>query len=331
MAEVAGRHAARGQEGQAARVHGLLDGLAVDGVHPGAAHPDVVEGLGGHVDVEALLPARAPAVDDRAHLLDLVGEVGGDGLGIEQVERPLLQADQLGGVLRHVEPVDLVDLGPAARELVEGLHDDLLARRVALEVEGAGADRIPLELVVIGRGLLGDDVALLVADHAEQEDRVVGLERDLHGVRVEHLDGLDDVQVHAVARARGLVDLSLEAELHVLGRHLAEALVELHALLELERPERAVGRQRPALGQVGLDLGRRDLAVLDGEPGQPPEHEAGDGLRLAERARVRVERVRLLGRDVEDLLLGPGGRRVDEGHEGEGNERDHQHRHEREP
>src|SRR5438034_11528826 len=81
-------------------------------------------------------------------------------------------------------------------------------------------------------------------------------------------------------RARRLVDLPLEAVLHVLRRQLAEALVELHALPELERPDRALGRQRPALGQVRLDLGRRDLAVLDGEARQPAEHEARDGLRL---------------------------------------------------
>ena len=240
VAEVAGRDAARRHPRQAAGVHGLLDGLAVDGVHERLAHADVVEGRLGHVDVEALLPARAPPVDDGAHLLDLVGEVGGDRLRIEQVERALLEADQLGGVLGHVEPVDLVDLRPAAEELVEGLEDDLLARRVALEVEGPGADRVPLELlaVLLGR-LLRDDVALLVAHHAQQEDRVEGLQRDLHRVRVDDLDGLDHVEVDAVARARRLVDLAVEAELDVLGRHLAEALVELHALLELERPDRA--------------------------------------------------------------------------------------------
>ena len=109
-------------QGQAAGVHRLLDRLAVDGVHERLAHADVVEGRLGHVDVEALLAARAPPVDDGAHLLDLVGEVGGDRLGVEQVEGPLLEADQLGGVLRHVEPVDLVDLRPAPVELVEGLR-----------------------------------------------------------------------------------------------------------------------------------------------------------------------------------------------------------------
>ena len=145
MAEVARRHAATRQASEVARIHGLLDRLAVDGVHECLADADVVEGRLRHVDVEALLSARAPAVDDGPHLLHLVGEVGGDRLRVEQVERPLLEPDQLGRVLRDVEPVHLVDLRPAPVELVERLQDDLLARRVPLEVERAGADRIPLE------------------------------------------------------------------------------------------------------------------------------------------------------------------------------------------
>ena len=205
VTEVAGRQAARRHARQVAGVHRLLDGLAVDGVHERLADADVVEGRLGHVDVEALLAARAPPVDDGAHLLDLVGEVGGDRLGVEQVERPLLEPDQLGGVLGHVEPVHLVDLRPPAVVLVEGLEDHLLARRVPLEVEGPGADRVPLELLaVLLDRLLRDDVALLVAHHAQQEDRVEGLERDLHGVRVDDLDGLDHLEVHAEARARAL-------------------------------------------------------------------------------------------------------------------------------
>ena len=302
VAEVAVGQAARGHPGQAARIHRLLDGLAVDGVHERLAHADVVEGLVGHVDVEALLAAGPAPVDDVPHLLDLVREVGGDHFRIQHVEGALLEADQLGGVLGHVEPVHLVDLRLAARELVEGLEHDLLAGRVPLEVEGPGAHGVPLEPVAeLVHGLLGENVALLVADHAQEEDRVKRLQDDLDGVGVDDLDGLDHVQVHAVARARRLLDLPLEAELHVLGGQLTEPLVELHAFLELERPDRALGRERPALGEVGLHLGRGDLAVLDGKARQPPEHEPRDGLRLPERARVRIERVRLLGRDVEDL------------------------------
>jgi len=65
-------------------------------------------------------------------------------------------------------------------------------------------------------------------------------------------------------------------------------------------------------GQVRLDLCGGDLAVLDGEAREPAEHEAGDGLTLSERARVRVERIGLLGGDVEDLLLRLRGRGRDE-------------------
>ncbi len=194
-----------------------------------------------------------------------------------------------------------------------GLQDDLVARRVALEGKRAGADRAPLELVtqLLGR-LLRDDVAVLVADHSQQKDRVERLERDLKRVRIDDLDRLDHVEVDAVTGPRCLVDLALEAELDVLGRQLAVALVELHALPELERPDRAFRRERPALGQVRLDLRGGDLAVLDGEAREPAEHEAGDGLTLSERARVRVERVGLLGGDVEDLLLRLRGRGCDE-------------------
>src|SRR5262249_26081872 len=158
------------------------------------------------------------------------------------------------------------------------------------------------------RLLLGHDVTVLVAHHAEEEDGIERLERDLDGVRVYDLDGLDDLEVDAVARPRSLVDLPLEAELDVLGGHLTVAFVELHALPELEGPHRAVGRERPTLGQVRLRLCRRDLAILDGEAGESTEHETRDGLGLSERARVRIERVGLLGRDVQDLALGLGER-----------------------
>ena len=132
---------------------------------------------------------------------------------------------------------------------------------------------------------------------------VEGLQHDLDGVRVHDLDGLDHLEVDAEARARRSVDLPLEAELDVLGGQLAEALVELHALPELERPHRAVRRERPALGEVRLDLGGGHLAVLDREAREAAVHEALDGLGLPEDARVRIEGVGLLGRDVEDLLL----------------------------
>ena len=216
--------------------------------------------------------------------------------------------------------MDLVDLGSAGVVLVEGLEDDLLPRRVPLEVEGAGADGVPLVLVseLLDR-LLRDDIALLVAHHAQEKDGVEGLQRDLHRVRVDHLDGLDHPEVDAEARAGRPIDLAIEAELDVLGRELPEALVELHALLELERPHRAIGREGPALGEIRLDLGRGDLAVLDGEAREPPVHEALDGLRLPEDARVRVERFGLLGRDVQHLLLlGLGRWRPDHREQGEG-------------
>ena len=313
VAEVTGGQAARRHPREPAGIHGLLDGLAIDRVHERLADADIVEGRLGHVDVKAFLAAGPAAIDDRAHLLHLVREVGGDRLRVEQVERPLLETDQLGRVLGHVVPVHLVDLRPAAVELVEGFQDDLVARRVALEVERPGTDRAPLELVTqfLGR-LLRDDVAVLVADHAQQKDRIERLERDLQRVRIDDLDRLDHVEVDAVAGTRCFVDLALEAELDVLGRQLAVALVELHALPELERPDRAFRRERPALGQVRLDLCGGDLAVLDGEAREPAEHEAGDGLTLSERARVRVERIGLLGGDVEDLLLRLRGRGRDE-------------------
>jgi hypothetical protein len=179
----------------------------------------------------------------------------------------------------------------------------------------------------------GHDVALLVAHHAQEQDGVEGLQRNLHRVRVDDLDGLDHLEVRAEPRAWRFVDLAVEAELDVLRRQLAEALVELHALPELERPHGAVRGKRPALGEVRLHLGRRHLAVLDGEPGEPPVHEPRDGLCLADGAHVRIERVGLLGRDVEDLLLlGLGQRRHGQSAKGERREdRERSTEHQRKP
>ena len=165
-------------------VQRLLHGLPIDRVHERAPHADIVERRLGHVDVEPLLTAGTPPVHDRAHLPDLGVEIGGDRLGVDEVERPLFEADQLGRILGHVEPVHLVDLGPAASELVERLQHDLLARGVPVEVEGPGPDRVPLVLLArLVHRLLRDDVALLIADHPEREDRIEGLEGDLHRIR----------------------------------------------------------------------------------------------------------------------------------------------------
>src|SRR5262249_61472270 len=95
-------------------------------------------------------------------------------------------------------------------------EDDLFSRDVAVEIKGTGADGVPLELIGLLRRLLGHDVTVLVAHHAEEEDGIERLERDLDGVRVHDLDGLDDLEVDAVSRSRSLVDLPLEAELDIL-------------------------------------------------------------------------------------------------------------------
>src|SRR2546422_6238954 len=59
----------RSQARQRPGIHGLLDGLAVDRVHEGLSHADVVERLVGDVEVEARSEEHTSELQSRLHLV----------------------------------------------------------------------------------------------------------------------------------------------------------------------------------------------------------------------------------------------------------------------
>ena len=129
-------------------------------------------GGSGGVEVKPVLLARAALVQHGAQGGHLRLQVCRDDARKGDVEGAFLQAEQFGGVLGHVEPVNLIDRRAAAVVILERPEDDLLARQAAVKIERPGAHRVPAELVAERqRRLLADDVALLVADHAQRERR----------------------------------------------------------------------------------------------------------------------------------------------------------------
>ncbi len=109
-------------------------------------------------------------------------------------------------------------------------------------------------------------------DHARRA-RVIELQVETHDlavqddlVVVDHLHPLDRAHALLVANQRGVltarvVRVTPERVVvhHVLGRELAIAVVELHALLQLDPPGSTVLGHLCALGQPGIVATRRDV------------------------------------------------------------------------
>ena len=179
----------------------------------------------------------------------------------DQIDLARLQGGHLRRALRHDAERDRIELGRAGHEVVGVLHQlDPVARLVGLELEGAGSDR-----------LLADRLQLVARHHpclAVAEDLgkpgIGRLQLELDGVGVQHLHLVDDLEIDARHRAGRLVDDPLDRGLHVLGIGLA-AVMEFHALADLEGPGLDVVAGGPALGQIGLQLAVavdfRDAAV----------------------------------------------------------------------
>jgi hypothetical protein len=127
-----------------------------------------------------------------------------------------------------------------------------------------GADRLGDDLgaALLDR-FLRHDAAGDVADRDVEQVRARLREDDAAGVRAGDLDALeiDPVAlVGGVLRARRGKPDALEGELHVLGRHLAEAVGEHLARLEPELDQRGRGLLHLG-GSVELELGRVRLLL----------------------------------------------------------------------
>ena len=59
------------------------------------------------------------------------------------IERAFLKANELGGIFRHVKPLDLVDLRATKVIRLMRLEDDLFPRQVLLKGERASTNGIP--------------------------------------------------------------------------------------------------------------------------------------------------------------------------------------------
>ena len=197
-------------------------------------------------------------------------------------------------VPEHLPDVDLTraQTGQPRRGVGNPAHHQLLERRrlppvlghrleavvvalPALDVAvGSGADRVQGRLLLAHRlhVLLRRDV--LVAD----ELRDLGRHLPQAILEVQHdrvlVGDLDTVEVDAEegrgAARRVRLEVLLDRELHVLGGHLAEPLVELHALAQLEGPGSHLVRRLPFRGQPrthskGLGIAR-DERVVDAVP-----------------------------------------------------------------
>ena len=141
-----------------------------------------------------------------------------------------------------------VDRRPAP--VVPHRLEPVIVALLALDVPvGAGADRMERRLVLADRldVLLRGDV--LVADElGEVRGDFPDAVLEVHHDRVL-VGRLDPLEVGAEERRRSArhvgPQILLDGELDVLGRHLAEAFVELHARAELERPRPELVRRLP--------------------------------------------------------------------------------------
>ncbi len=141
---------------------------------------------------------------------------------------------------------------PAPIRIVASQHD-LLARLPALQLERPGAGGIAA--VVLAEFLQRGRAQDRQVEHRELRDhrreRLLCGDRD--GVLVDHLRFLDEARDRAARRSGGRIEDAVERRLHGLGVEL-RAVVELHALAQLERPGELVGRHAPRLGEFGHEL-----------------------------------------------------------------------------
>ncbi len=196
--------------------------------------PEHAGGFGGH----ELHPRRLP---------DIVGH--GPGQEIGDVHVALLERGGPRGLLGHAAEDESLDRGRLPPVALEGLHDQLDARREAHHLVGPGADRGLLEAVV------ADPVHVLLRHDPRGAGGRGAVEG--HEVRPRLLEvnadapGVDDLDfAHPVLEQLGRRALvAVERELHVLRRD-GIAVVERDALAEDELVAEPVPGHAPRLGEA---------------------------------------------------------------------------------
>ncbi len=233
------------------------------------------------------------------------------GLLVDRVAIALELGQRVGRHLDHQVDAAGQHLGGAGVGVGDRAEDHGLERRLAVPVvgvlldhhglvrtpfdkfEGPGTRRVAAEIgpVLLDRLGRGDQAGRI--GEVRQERRVGRVQGEDDGHVVGGLDALDRAEEEAQRERPGvvigvvLVENAIEVELHRLGVQRA-AVVEGHALAQLEGVDGAVVADLPAFGQRGLHLERAvlvaDQPVIDVH--QDPEVvDRGDG--------VRVQRLRL--------------------------------------
>ena len=245
-----------------------------------------------------------PHIGERA-LLVVHGE---DGLALGRADghgkaRIGCQHRQVLGRLEVREGVDIA--GHQRGELRRRIGDDAEGRAIKLrrlapvfgilgqldavalhplhQLERSGADG----LGGVGRGGLLSHHRRIAPAQIEQERAVRLLERDLERRRIDDLDVLDALEQRLLRIGAELAARPVERELGIVGVEIG-AVVELHALLEVERVGQPVFRNLPALGEPGL---HRAFRIDAGQAFE--DVGVGDLVDGSGRARRRVEMRRL--------------------------------------
>ncbi len=231
----------------------MVHRLPVDGVVCRQAHAPVVprrfripllgevDPVRGLADVGLERQPRGPP--------DLLGQLAAQVIG--DVQLTPLQRGQARGLVGDRPQDDALHIRGLPPVLIEGLQDQLDARRERDELVRARADRRLLETVVADLldVLLRHDPGR--AGGPEIEGHEVGprpLEADADAPRIRSLHRRDAL----LERLAGRTPVALERELDVLGDDRL-AVVELHPLAEHEVVDETVRGHRPRLGQARRD------------------------------------------------------------------------------
>ncbi len=253
------------------------DTFLVDRVVHRLAHLLVVEGrhLDVHGDIAGVqLAALYHVFRHGGIVLDLQELRRRHGI-TENIDLALLQTEQRHQRLLPDLELDLIELRQAFSVIVIiALEQNTLAERPVRHFEGARADRVAAEVLAMffdsffrhGKGEI---------DREHMKEGGVGPgKREFDCVRIDRLDagklgsvaGCNLVEAcdhaeKALARALGLrPDHTLDRPLHVISGQFS-AVMEFHALMELEGIGETVVRYLVAFGEVRNKFGRAGLVV----------------------------------------------------------------------